>query len=52
MWRGDNSDTDRAAASEMNRQGRDEIGRNLCTGMWLRVVCRSVPMSYRNFLLP
>jgi hypothetical protein len=33
MWHGDNSDTDRTAASETSRQRRDEIGRMLCTGM-------------------
>jgi hypothetical protein len=49
MCHGDNSDKDRTAASEMKRQRRDEIGPLLCTGMWLRVVCRSVPTSYRNF---
>jgi hypothetical protein len=33
MWHGDNSDKVRTAASEMNRQRRDEIRQTLCTGM-------------------
>lgn len=50
MSHGDNSDKDRISASEMNRQRRDEIGQILCTGMWLRVVRRSVLTSYGTFL--
>ena len=42
MFNGDKTDKDRTAASEMNRQRRDEIGRMLCTRVRLRVVRRSV----------
>jgi len=51
MWRGDNIDKNRTAASEMNRQARDVIGWMMCAGMWLRVVRWSVPTPCKNFFV-